>query len=316
MAYTAYGFDYTGGLNAATIDRATIDGHRIEFVCRYLSGFSKDLTPTEAHGLSAAGLSIVVVWETTATEAENGHAAGVADARAALAEAKRCGMPDGRPIYMAVDEDTVVGPHVSAYFQGVNSVLGIARTGVYGSYKVCKALHEAGLVTWMWQTYAWSAGQWYGPAQLQQYSNDHTIAGHGVDYDRATRKDYGQWRVGVSPSPKTQEDIEMIARDVLEGMDKKTQFPLAPGKFTTLVAGTDNSYKNTVVKATGPVQLRVRVLHTDGTWQAWEPTIGRAASDKTTKVVTVPIADPAHAVLVTVTRVTGDGTEPLTIGAY
>src|SRR5439155_1704025 len=90
-------------------------------------------------------------------EAENGHAAGVRDATAVLAEANRCGMPHGRPIYFAVDEDTTVGPHVTAYFQGAASVLGLARTGAYG-YKVIKGLFDVGLIAWGWQTYAWSSG--------------------------------------------------------------------------------------------------------------------------------------------------------------
>lgn len=118
------------------------------------------------------------------------------------------------------------------------------------------------------------------------------------------------------PPPSPHEEIEMIARDIKPGMDAKTEFPIKPGAFTTLVAGTDNSYDNGVVKATKPVKLRVRILHTDGHWQPWEPVVGRAAADSVTKVQTVAIADPAHAVLVTVTRMDGDGTEPLTIGAY
>jgi hypothetical protein len=121
---------------------------------------------------------------------------------------------------------------------------------------------------------------------------------------------------GGGQKPTPQEEIDMIARDVKPGMDAKTEFPLKPGAFTTVVAFTDNTYTNTNVKATGPVKLRVRVLHTDGTWQAWEPTVGKAATDKTTTVETVKISDPAHAVAVTVTRMDGTGDEPLTIGAY
>lgn len=172
----------------------------VKFVCRYLSagaGGSKDLTPGEAKQLSAAGVNIVVVWETGAGRAKDGHHAGVLDAQAASRQARTCGMPNDRPIYFAVDFDGS-SSEVTPYFQGVKSVLGW-RTGVYGSYNVCKGLLDAGLVGWAWQTYAWSAGQWDKRAHLQQYSNDHNAAGVSCDYDRALFLDYGQWRVGWSP---------------------------------------------------------------------------------------------------------------------
>ncbi len=187
-----FGIDYEGGLSAAALKKANV-----RFVCRYVSPFAiKNLSPGEAAGLSAAGIGVVVVWESSAAEAENGFAAGVADARGAQAEAAACGMPDGRPIYMAVDEDTVVGPHITAYFQGVTSVLGHARVGAYGGFDVIRGLFDAKLITWGWQTYAWSAGRWDPRAQLRQYLNAQNIDGVDVDFDYATVADYGQWFVG------------------------------------------------------------------------------------------------------------------------
>lgn len=198
-----FGIDYAWGRPSVS----TLKKDGVEFVARYVSspGNSKNLTLSEAKTLSSAGISIVVVFETTATRAEAGHAAGVADAKEALKEATACGMPSGRPIFFAVDEDTTVGPHVTAYFQGVASVLGLARTGVYGGYAVVKGCFDHNLVKWGWQTYAWSGGRWDARAQLQQYSNSHTIDGVDVDYDRvakATIHDYGQWTVGNAPKPQ------------------------------------------------------------------------------------------------------------------
>lgn len=197
-----FGIDYAWGRPSV----ATLKKDGVQFVARYLSspGASKNLTSSEAKTLSSGGIAIVVVFETTATRAEAGHAAGAADAKEALKEATAAGMPSGRPIYFAVDEDTTVGPHITAYFKGVASVLGVGRTGVYGGYKVVKGLLDAGLVKWAWQTYAWSGGKWDPRAQLEQYSNSHTIDGVGVDYDRvarATIHDFGQWTVGNVPKP-------------------------------------------------------------------------------------------------------------------
>lgn len=207
MTYTAYGIDYTGGLPATTLARATVDGHPLRFVGRYLSDYpSKNLTPQEARALSAVGVEIVVFWEDGATDAEQGYAAGVHNAKRALAQARACGMPTGRPILMCVDENTTVGPHVRGYFQGAGSVLGRGARGVYGSYAIVHDLFQEDLVDFAMQTYAWSGDRWEPRAQLQQYSNGHTLAGADVDYDRATATDYGQWRVGVTPSPTASEE--------------------------------------------------------------------------------------------------------------
>ena len=57
------------------------------FVAHYLSGGnSKDLTLGESNLLSAAGVQIVVCWETTSTRALAGYAAGYSDAGRAYAD--------------------------------------------------------------------------------------------------------------------------------------------------------------------------------------------------------------------------------------
>ncbi|GAA5195759.1 hypothetical protein GCM10023322_63140 [Rugosimonospora acidiphila] len=181
------------------------------FVVRYLGGSaSKDLTRAEADTLIAAGLDIVCNWEASASAALNGHAQGVADARAALAQATAAGMPPSRPIYFSVDIDTNTTQYsaIDGYFQGVISVLGLARTGVYGEYDLvahCVAVHE---VTWVWQTYAWSASRWYPGAQLRQVQNGITVGGADVDKDQAMAEDFGQWG---------QEAIDMGLRDDADG---------------------------------------------------------------------------------------------------
>lgn len=124
------------------------------------------------------------------------------------------------------------------------------------------------------------------------------------------------WRALGQPRP--QEDDEMIARDVKEGLDKKTKFPLKPGANTTVVAFADNSYTDgKLIKATAPVKLRIAVKHNDGSaYQVEEKMVGRVGTDATKEFVWFPISNAAHAVAVSVTRMDGDGTEPLTVGAY
>ena len=53
-------------------------------------------------------------------------------------------------------------------------------------------MFDAGVVSFGWQTYAWSGGQWDNRAQIQQYRNDKLVGGVSVDFDRATSADFGQ----------------------------------------------------------------------------------------------------------------------------
>lgn len=214
---TTFGVDYAWGRPGP----AALKAAGAHFACRYLSHDTtgKNLTRAEADQLSKARIALVVVWESGAQRALSGHAAGAADARAALSQAQACGMPAGRPIYFAVDFDATAGQQatINAYLDGAASVLGRARVGLYAGYYVIKRAFDAHKITWGWQTYAWSGGHWDSRAQLQQYSNNHKIGGVGLDYDRAMTSDYGQWRVGVTPAKE--DDVELTDRVKLTGAD-------------------------------------------------------------------------------------------------
>jgi hypothetical protein len=175
---------------------ATLSADGYSFVARYLSGDpggGKDITASEANTLSSGGFGIVLVWETTGTDASEGYNQGVSDATKAQSEAASVGEPSTRPIYFAIDFDaeSSSASAINAYFQGVASVLGLSRTGVYGGYYIVDELFNQGLVTYAWQTYAWSGGQWDSRAQLRQ-----TLDGSEIDQDEAVASDYGQWTVG------------------------------------------------------------------------------------------------------------------------
>lgn len=189
LAAPRFGIDLAWG----TISTGALKDAGVTFVCRYLShDNSKNLTRAEAAHYAKVGIESVVVWETSAERAKDGRGAGIEDAHAARELAVGCGMPLGRPIYFAVDFEGT-GAEVEDYFRGVESILGRAGTGCYGSYRVVAELFDKGLIGFGWQTYAWSNGLWDHRAQLQQYSNGHILAGVGVDYDRSTQVDFGQW---------------------------------------------------------------------------------------------------------------------------
>jgi hypothetical protein len=199
-----FGVDYSSGRPA----HAALKAAGAKFAGRYVGSTirgtgrsAKWLTPGEAVALHGDGLDIVVIFETSAKRADGGRAAGLADAHAAVAELAYCGAPANTAVYFAVDWDTDVGPLITAYFKAIAEVLGLARVGAYGGFRVIRALFDAHLITYGMQTYAWSNGQWDARAQIQQYSNGRTLGGASVDYDRAMRADFGQWPAKAIPPP-------------------------------------------------------------------------------------------------------------------
>jgi hypothetical protein len=172
----------------------------VDFVCRYVStvGNPKNITDLEVSRMRAAGIAIVLVFETTADRALAGQAAGVEDARAAAAQAAGVGL-GGAPIYFAVDFDATVGQQdqINAYLRGAASVIGKARVGVYGGYWVVKRALDAKACRYAWQTYAWSGGFWDPRAHIRQYRNGATFAGITCDFDEAYKTDFGQ-----TPAPR------------------------------------------------------------------------------------------------------------------
>jgi hypothetical protein len=205
---TAAGVDYSSGRPGG----AALAAAGMRFAARYLShNEEKNLTPNEATDLAAHGVSCVVVWETTAQRAGAGRAAGITDAKEAAAQAKACGMPSSRPIYFAVDYDAAPSA-VVAYFQGVASVLGLARTGVYGGYKVVAYLLDHKLASWAWQTVAWSQKRWDARAHIRQYASTVRIGGVSCDHDTAYAADFGQWMPGRNPT--VQEDDMPTAQEI------------------------------------------------------------------------------------------------------
>jgi hypothetical protein len=176
----------------------------------------KPVTRGYADGLRALGLHIVSCYQygkpgwPDPSDFTRGYDGGVADAHTALQIHAAAGGPDTAPIFFSVDEDidldTWKGAAV-AWFYGLNSVLGVARTGVYGSARVCGWAAADGVIgqsttaghRWAWQTAAWSHGDREPSAVLYQSAVNTAstpgplIAGVHVDVDDVLAPDFGQW---------------------------------------------------------------------------------------------------------------------------
>lgn len=156
----------------------------------------KNWTLALVNAFHACGIATVGGWETTATRATQGFAAGVSDAREASRQAAAVGNTTGA-ISLAIDFDAN-GPEVLQYFLGAHSVLG-SRTAAYGGYRPLLYLYQHGAVGhFNFQTYAWSSGRFL-PASIAPL--EQVLNGSTFDHDRAIAANYGQFPPPAPPGP-------------------------------------------------------------------------------------------------------------------
>jgi len=172
-----------------TADKAKkIAAAGMKFACRYLVPANmawKRLTRTEAELITAEGMKVVSVFQRGTNDAKGGAANGTRDGRAAYQEAKLIMQPEGTAIYFAVDYDAQPADYnaIEAYLRAVAKELPGYFVGVYGSYAVIEEMAKRDACQRFWQTYAWSKGRLSKAANLYQYRNGQTLAGHTVDFN-------------------------------------------------------------------------------------------------------------------------------------
>jgi Domain of unknown function (DUF1906) len=176
----------------------------------------KPVTREYADALRALGLAVVSCYQygkpgwPTPSDFTRGFDGGVTDAQTALLLHVAAGGPESAPIFFSIDEDIDSATWESTavqWLRGINSVLGVARTGVYGSAGVCGWAIADDVIghsttpgyRWAWQTRAWSDGKREPAAVLYQRvivtASDPGISlgGTHVDEDDILAGDYGQW---------------------------------------------------------------------------------------------------------------------------
>lgn len=172
------GFDYAWGFSSSLPKALAQAGAK--FVVRYLGTSSKCLTASETASLRAAGIGIGLVYETTGATFTGGLAAGQKDGAAAMAAAQKLGVPDGTPIFFAIDTDTSDYATVKNYLTGCQQGSGPYAARLYAGFHVIEAVGGTG----HWQTYAWSGTNISAHAGLYQYHNGVTVGGVSMDNDR------------------------------------------------------------------------------------------------------------------------------------
>ncbi|WP_449241157.1 glycoside hydrolase domain-containing protein [Desulfoscipio gibsoniae] len=237
-----------------TITAKALAAAGMGFVCRYLvpdkpSYKWKRLTKKEAEIITAAGMLVVSVFETTANRPAGGAAAGKEDGLLALKEALAVGQPKGTTVYFAVDYDARQEDYsaIEEYLRAADDILDGYEVGVYGSFAIVEEMARRGVVKHFWQTYAWSRGQKCSCANIYQYKNDQPLAGIQVDFNESYG-DEGWW------STKTEEVIPALFKDIVNHWAKGDIEWLAE---RGLVAKTENFRPNdTITRAETAVLIK------------------------------------------------------------
>lgn len=179
---------------------------------------AKPITLPYARSLAAAGLVIVSNYQygkpggTAPSDFTRGYAGGVADARTGWHLHTAAGGGRSAPIFFSVDDDIdrqTWNDLALPWFRGINSVIGVQRTGIYGGIKACQWAAADGVIgrsrspgrVWAWQTRSWSNGQIYPAAVLYQRIIDTAsnpgpvVGGIRVDVNDVLAQDCGQWNL-------------------------------------------------------------------------------------------------------------------------
>ncbi len=202
------------------------------FVAQYDSlDESKNLTPSRARDLLAAGVKIVLVYEYGAQDMLRGKAGGEQDAQHAETAAKACGI-DGIPVYFAADWDATPGQQaaIDDYLDGCAAVIGRSRVGVYGGYWPLSRARAAGKAAYYWGTPAWSGTEWvtgFTPDIMQ--GGFVTIGGVQCDLDAGLHDDYGQWPRPSSPAQFTWQWLTTDGNMSLAGVSRQLTSAGVPG---------------------------------------------------------------------------------------
>jgi hypothetical protein len=171
-----------------------------DFIGRYLpiqGAVWRAATTTELAAAAAQGIDCFFWFENSGdhTRAQEGYAAGVADAKEALGALASLRVPTTTPVYYTCDFNNLDGSQIDAYFRGISSVVPVSQIGVYGDYDTIDWLYQHKLATYFCQTTAWKDSRgWHPQAQMHQNTATYMIGGVYVDRLTVTTAEFGQYR--------------------------------------------------------------------------------------------------------------------------
>ena len=175
-------------------------------VSRYLAWYppgspGKVILKPEYDALRAAGIEVVLNWESTGTSYTGGYAQGVKDGAEARRQARALGHPDTRPIIQSVDTGIQPSQVLYDYQRGFNDGGGVGIQGFYGDAACADALFARALISVFWQANArgWPGSSVDDPraALIQRTSKSHANL-PANQYDESDRK---QLDFAQAPAP-------------------------------------------------------------------------------------------------------------------
>lgn len=201
-------------------------------------GRAKNATAAEVRSQLAAGLHVLGVYENSTTDWTAGHRGGATAARALLADANACGVPQTSPLGVAADR------HLTAsqlkpwrqYVLGARSVLG-ARTMVYGFSEAIAAVADLGV--FLWQCGSFSA---VNPRTHLWQNNNTTrrVAGINCDINEVLKPLTVAAPARVQHVNPAEETMQYIACQGLNNANSKAvsvAYRMESGDFVGLSAG-------------------------------------------------------------------------------
>lgn len=148
-----YSYGRVGGTNASHLDAVKNAG--AEGICRYQSfdGYPKNLSKQEYDYARSIGLSVAVVWETTASMMLRGAEGGRNDSYFANKQLDEIGF-DGEDLFYAADFDVYLQHY--GKMQDYLASCGGRTPQIYGEYDVIEHFVGGGFCRLGWQCAAWS----------------------------------------------------------------------------------------------------------------------------------------------------------------
>jgi hypothetical protein len=222
--------------SAALLKSVGYDG-AMRYISREPAGAkpAKNVTAAEIAALHAVGMSVGLVWESTAGRAGQGSSAGTDDVRDAEAMADALGYPRECPIFYAVDFNALP-TQVEPYFLAIRK--GAKRpVGVYGSANVVDHVRGMG-IPYGWQTSAWSGSRISNTAHLyQRLKKTGPRLGVGSTDENQVLAHFPLWSPNyVEPGTPTPPKVIPPQRPLVgpakgKPASKRTPFPLPVGWY-------------------------------------------------------------------------------------
>ena len=183
------GFDWSTGWLTGPQVRAAGGVLAGRYAVPDLSPAGRGISAAEYATHKAAKVSVFLYYEGTASWMLGGWDAGVEAAHIAEASKANAAMPERQPIHYAhdIDPDPNHFPAIEACLDGIASVVGWDKIGVYAGWLLIDHLARLGKIRYFVQTIAWEYGRGVHPAATAYQYDTRDVASNyvgGVACDR------------------------------------------------------------------------------------------------------------------------------------